>query len=303
MLVMEGKRELNVYSRSEADLRIERTDIWFEDLADGKVRIQVTVHNDGVAPSGPTPIRLESAPLGAFVQWRPLTRLLVPALEPGESHVLSTDIRRPRPTSLGDFDRVPPKVLLTAVSSPGIPQSDPDWLDMLDELLREGRPFERDLAEGRSLAPDLQDLLGRGQPHWAGNIHVFLGSKDVERHMTKALRIYPGCKNMAVLAVGGGKRDAYAFELVGLGANWEANLFDMTNQRTLVADSAAQPIEETRWVESSRGLVLNLTTEPPPDCEAGNLEVHITQRSTQKRAVVEFQLDPSARGSGCFVAK
>src|SRR5439155_23685734 len=37
-------------------------------------------------------IRLESAPLGAFVPWQPLTQLLVPALEPGESRDLSTEV-------------------------------------------------------------------------------------------------------------------------------------------------------------------------------------------------------------------
>jgi hypothetical protein len=103
----------------EAELSVERTDITFRDVAGDKVRIQVTVRNTGLGRSQPTPMRLESAPLGAFVSWQPLARLQVPALEPGESRTLSIDVARPRPTPLGDFNRVPPKKLLTSVNAPG----------------------------------------------------------------------------------------------------------------------------------------------------------------------------------------
>src|SRR6266851_6519720 len=113
LTVIEKSPEL-VRSEYEAELLVERTDISFHDLAGDKVRIQVTVHNAGAHRSPPTPMRLESAPLGAFVPWQPLTRLLVPPLEPGESRELTTEVRRPRPAPLGDFNRLPPKRLLTA---------------------------------------------------------------------------------------------------------------------------------------------------------------------------------------------
>ena len=119
MLVMEKRPALDAPCGCAAELRVERTDIVFHDLAGDRLRIQVTVHNAGEQRSRPTPMRLESAPLGAFVAWAPLARLIVPALEPGESRELSTEVPRPRPIPLGNFDRVPPRRLLTALNSAG----------------------------------------------------------------------------------------------------------------------------------------------------------------------------------------
>src|SRR5207249_2457738 len=85
-------------------------------------------------------------------------------------------------------------------------------------------------AKTASLAPDLWDLLGGGQPHWAGNINVFVGSRPVERHFAKALRVYPDRTNLAMFVVGDQRKpDSYSFELEGLTSDWEAGLYDMTN--------------------------------------------------------------------------
>ena len=305
MIVMEERPELNVRSGYETELRVERTDISFQDLSRDRVRIQITVHNLGDHTSPPTPMRLESAPLGAFVPWQPLTRLLVPALEPGESRELSAEVARPHPASLGDFNRVPPERLLTAVNAPNQPppRSGTGFGGILN-LFRRGRPARssgRDLAGRATLAPDLSDLLGRGQPHWAGNINVFVGNRPVERHLSKALRVYPGRANLAMFVVGDpGKRDAYSFELVGLEPDWKAVLYDMKNNQGLLVNPSAVPIEETQWVESDGGLMLMLATHPPADCRTGNLEVHVTRQSSRKTAVVEFDLDPTAQGPGCY---
>src|SRR5262249_52981078 len=144
------------------------------------------VHNDGPDRSMPTSMRVESAPLGAFVPWQPLTTLSVPPILPGESRQVSTVVARPRPTPLGDVNRIPPKKLRTAVNSPDQPAPQPaaGLISML-RLLRRGQsarsvPGRAD-ADTTSLAPDLWDLLGRGQPYWAGNINVFIGSHPVER--------------------------------------------------------------------------------------------------------------------------
>ena len=305
MVVMEKRPELKVHSGYEAELRVERTEISFHDLAADKVRVQVTVRNVGADCSPPTPMRLESAPLGAFVPWQPLTQLLVPALEPGESRELITDVSRSRVTPLGDFNRVPPKRLLTAVNSPDQPSPQPGTgLGAILNLLRRGQtapPSDRGLAERPSLAPDLWDLLGRGQPHWAGNINVFVGTRPVERHLARALRIYPGRTNLVMFMVGSpAMPDAFAFELVGLAPDWIAALYDVTNQKNLLVDPSNVPIEETQWVESSRGLLVMLATHPPADCATGNVEVHVTRRSCRKAAIVEFDLDPAAQGTGCY---
>ncbi len=171
-------------------------------------------------------------------------------------------------------------------------------------LFRRGqtaRPSGKDLAGRTSLAPDLWDLVGRGQPYWAGNVNVFVGIHPVERHLARALRVYPGRTNLAMFMVGGpGRRDAYAFELVGLAPDWKAGLYDVRNNRNLLVNPADVPIEQTQWVESDGGLIVMLATHPPVHCQTGNLEAHVTRRSCRKTAIVEFNLDPTAQGTGCY---
>jgi len=304
MVVIEKTSEVDIRSGYEPELHVERTEISFRDLVGGRVRIQVAVHNAGVHRSPPTTMRLESAPLGAFVPWQPLTQLVVPALEPGESRDLSVDVARPRPVPLGDFDRVPPKRLLTAVNSPDQPAPSPLGISAMLDLLRRGqaaRPSGGDVSETPSLAPDLWDLLGRRQAHWAGNINVFVGSHPVERHFARALRVYPGLTNLAVFEVGSpGRPDAFSFELVGLSPDWKATLYNVTGNRNLLVDPSDVPIEDSRWVESIAGLLMMLAVQPPADCSTGNVEVHVTRRVPQKTAIVEFNLDPSAQGAGCY---
>jgi len=303
MIAMEERPELVVRSGYEAELCVERTDILFHDVAGDRVRIEVTVHNAGLHRSAPTPMRIESAPLGAFVSWRPLTRLIVPPLEPGESRELTAEVKRPRPAPLGDFNRVPPKKLLTAVSSPDQPSRHPvtGFATMLFRKERPTRPSVGDFPGRASLAADLWDLAGRSQPYWAGNINVFIGIHAIERHRARALRVYPGRTNLAMFLVGDiGRRDAYGFELLGLAADWKAGLYDITNRRSLVVDPADAPIQERQWVESNGGLMVMLASRPPVGSKTGNLEVHVTRRSCQKSAIVEFNLDPGAQGTGCY---
>lgn len=282
---------------------VERTDISFEDVPEGKVRIRVTVHNRSTKYySRPTMLRLESAPFGAFVPWRPVTEFPVRALKPGESLDLITEVPRPHPTPLGSFDRVRPKALLRAVNSPD--QSSTRLAALLEGLaLLAGQRSLRKSARGLSpLPPDLLELLGRANPYWAGNLNVFIGSSPVERHVAKALRIYPGRTNIAVFMVGDMKRrDAYAFEVLGLRPGWEAKLHDGTNNKTLVVGPSDVPVRKGFWVEANGSLIIVLAVCPPPDCREGKLQVHVTRRSCGKTAIVEFNLDPAAQGSGCYV--
>jgi hypothetical protein len=305
MTVIEERPQLNLNLHSElaAELRVERTDILFHDLPGDKVRIEVTVHNEGPGRSKPTLMRLESAPLGAFVPWQPLAVLSVPALDPGESRELSTEVTRPRPTPLGNVDEVPPKKVLTAIGSPDQPSRRPGGgLLAALKLLSRGKTEQPAISKKGVLAPDLWDLLGRAQQHWAGNINVFVGISPIERHLAKALRVYPGRTNLAMFIVGGsGKRDAYAFELLGLNADWKGTLQDVTGNKTLVANPSEKSIQETQWVESAGGqMMMLLAVQPPADCRTGKVEVHVTRRSCGTTAVVEFDLDPSAQGAGCY---
>jgi hypothetical protein len=101
---------------------------------------------------------------------------------------------------------------------------------------------------------------------------------------------------------GSGGRDAYSFELAGLGSDWETGLYDARNNRNLLINPSAAPIEEKEWVEAEGRLLVMLATCPPANCQAGDLEVRVTQRSSEKQALVEFNLDPAAQGPGCYCA-
>jgi hypothetical protein len=171
-------------------------------------------------------------------------------------------------------------------------------------LLRKGRaaraPGETSATSAAPLPPDLLDLVGQDHPHWAGNINVFIGARAVERHMAKALRVYAGRTNLAMFVVGDQRRhDAYAFELVGLAPDWQAALYDISTNRTLLVNPAQPPIQPSEWLEFAGGLMM-LATRPPAGCQVGNLEVQVTRRSDGTTATVEFSLDPSAQGAGCY---
>jgi hypothetical protein len=314
MMVMERRPATPVRSEYEAELSVERTDIWFEDVPGDRVRIQVTVHNRCDCASRPTVMRLESAPLGAFVPWQPLAVLPVPALAPGESREISAKVPRPHPAPLGDFDRIPPQKLLTALSAPDQSPPPPSRMVKMINLFRRQPALQpqtrivtarrNTLVPGnRPLAPDLRDLVGQGrQLHWAGNINVFIGQRAVERHLARALRVYPGKTNSALFIVGERQKpDAYAFNLKGLASDWKSKLSNCTNLATLRADPTSRFLEEAQWVESTRQLLVTLTVRPPADCKNGNLEVHVTERSTRKTVIVEFDMEPSSQGPGCYV--
>jgi hypothetical protein len=89
---------------------------------------------------------------------------------------------------------------------------------------------------------------------------------------------------------------------VGVTPGWIADLYNRTNCKSLVAEPGAGSVEEMEWVESSGGLMMMLNVHPPADCSAGEIEVHVTRRSSGETAVVEFDLDPTAQGPGCYSA-
>ena len=309
MTIVEKAPELEIRSNCQASLAVSPSDITFHDLTADTVEIRVAVRNEGDRRSSSTLMRFESAPLGAFVPWRPLAVLPVPPLEPGESREFRVQASRPHPSALGDFDGVPPTSVLTALtasSNEPSPQAGARMVALLGLFRRQGssRSAGRNaITNAPSLAPDLWDLVGQEQPHWAGNINVFVGNRAVERHFAKALRIYPGRMNLAMFVVGKpGKRDAYAFDLVGLAPDWQAALHDMTDAKALVVGSSDTTFQERQWVEASSGIMMVvLAVRPPVVCEDGNVEVHVTRRSCQKTASVEFNLAPTAQGPGCYV--
>jgi hypothetical protein len=284
---------------TESRLHVAREDIRFRDVAAGQVVIEVTVHNLGSQRSRPTFARIEAAPLGAFVPWRPLMRLAVPAIEPGDSTVLRAHVKRATPEPLGAPDRVPPRRLLTAVGADDQqPRQTVGLQGWLRSLSRTRRPSD---AEAE-LPFDLFDLMARKQTHFAGNLNVFVGQRPVERHLAQALRIYPGRTNIAMFMVGSSKPDAYAFRVAGYGNGWDVALFDASGASSLflgIKDGSI--VKPGTWLDapSMRMMILGLC--PPEWCGRENVEVHVCQRSSGKEAIVEFSFDPAAAGPGCYV--
>jgi hypothetical protein len=195
------------------------------------------------------------------------------------------------PQPLGSPGCLPPRKLLAALD--------------LGDLPSEPSPVERTRLQtppSPHLPADLMEILLQETPHWVGNLNVLVGKTDVERHLARALRVYPGRVNLAWFVVGSGGRDAYAFHLGELGRQWDAKLFDMTTRASLVLKVDETPgIAPDRWIPWEGSQVLLLALRAPQNCTAGTVEVHVTQQSTGRQAVVEFGLDPGAAGRGCYV--
>ena len=288
-----------------ASLRVERTDIDFSNIRPERLDIRVRVTNVGAECSAPTVAVLSAAPLGAFVPWRPLAAAQVPVLEPGASFVVRAEARRPRNQQLGTPDRIPPRQLLVALGADDDEPSRQSQRNVATDLLRflRGRRggsigAVKSIAAGELPADPLQ-LLGRENPHWAGNLNIFIGNQSVERHMAQALRVYPECTNMAMFIVGT-LADAYAFTLRGSAERWEAGLFDITQGGSLLLDDNSTAIDVAKWIELPGCALMMLAMVPPKGASKGTIEVHVTQRSSGQTAVVEFSLDPSAAGPGCY---
>ena len=95
-------------------LLVQRTGIRFHNLDREHVAIEIEVENRGPATSEPASLRLEAAPFGAFVRWRPLATLAVPAIPPRRTQVLRIVVQQPRPQPLGSFSGLVPPALRTA---------------------------------------------------------------------------------------------------------------------------------------------------------------------------------------------
>jgi hypothetical protein len=263
------------------DLVVHRRDIQFHNATRDLVRIDVTVHNVGLARSAPAPLVLESAPFGAFVRWSPLATLRVPSIAPGGKATVSTLARAPRAVPIGDFDGVTPRRLLTATGGGDAERSAAPRVDAPAILAR-----------------DLLEIVGRRTAHWTGNLNVFIGGRAVERHLARALRVYPGKDNLAMFLCGEGP-DAYAFHLDGEGAEWNAKLF-VPGRGVTLALARQNPIQPGDWVELPGAHPVIVCVTPPREAVRGEVEVHVRQRSSGESAVVELSLDADAAGPGCY---
>jgi hypothetical protein len=277
-LLKNRKTRAAVFS-SNAGLAVDRADIVFANITPERVLIEITVHNRGVFPTPPTRAVIQAAPLGAFVPWRPLASVDIPLLLPGDSHTLALEANPVQPVALGRLERVPPRRLRTA-------------------LANDDDPAAR-TSTAAQLPADIFGLLTHANPHWAGNLNIFVGERAVERHLAQALRIYPGRTNLAMFVVGS-RSDAYTFSLHGSGSAWDAELYDLSGAARIAPHrESILPLNER--VQVGQAGMLMLALRPPVDAERGEVQVQVEQFSTGKTAVVEFRLDAKAAGPGCFV--
>jgi hypothetical protein len=280
-------------------LIVRVSDIEFSNVRPDLVDVRITVRNIAHEPSPPTIARICAAPLGAFVPWRLLAIAKIPSLAPDESNVLRVEAQETPHRPLGSADRVPPSRVLTALGQDDENQP----LRPATKALASAPPFATSAASTSvtvsTLPTDLLKLLGQGSVHFAGNLNIFIGGRAVERHRAQSLRVYPGRTNLAMFLVGS-RPDAYAFDLQGSAAAWDAVLFNTTIAKSFVpgGDQAAIPLR--RWIEQSGMSMMVLALRPPKNCEQGTVDVHVKQRSTGETALVEFSLDPAAAGPGCY---
>jgi hypothetical protein len=275
-------------------LDVERTGIRFWSPSPERVHFEVEVHNHGAGWSHPTQLLLQTAPFGAFLPWRPLATIDVPWIEPRHSLVVTKDVPRNASPHAADFSGVIPPRLLAAVGAGGADPAPPGhdarqgmrMLFLLKTMIRCG---------GRmgELAPDLLTMVGREAPHWAGNVNVLIGDRDVERHMAQSLRMYPGRVNLAMFLLGGSAR--YAMRLEGDAAAWEHGLYDGASGVSLLEPDG------TYLFDGQRGVApVFFACRPPEWSKRGTAEVHVERLPTGERAVVEFSLDATAVGPGCY---
>jgi hypothetical protein len=214
----------------------------------------------------------------------------VPALAPRSSAVVSGSAWVPQPAPVAD----PEECWLT---SPSLLQQ------IAEEVAREAR--EEAEREARRLlrrpppvlAADTFALTGRSGQHWAGNIDILMRGKQAERHLARALRVYPGRTNAAMFIVGD-RQDGYKFELSGDVEDWQCELLDMSRSPSM-KPGTAPAIHTSEFMEFTRGAFY-LLMRPPRDAERGEVSVFVTRQSDGKEAVVEFSLDSQAAGAGCY---
>ncbi len=284
-------------------LDVQREDLRFFNVTPDRVRIEITVRNPGEARSEPAPLHVQSAPLGAFLPWRLLTSLTVPAIQPGAEVQLQTEVSWPRIRPRGESSQDPPQNVLTATESDDSADPRPDPLLLERDLRRRSTKRRMSISDKGALgllAPDVVECFGHRNPHWAGNINVFIGECSVERHMAQALRVYPGRTNTAWFFVGTGQ-DAYMFSLEGSSLAQYSSLAHHRYHLCLPqGDAETDVVPEGQWIEAGGRLAMTLVMKLPETCHEGSLMVHVAQRSSGKNATVEFSLDADAAGPGCF---
>ena len=285
-----------IQSQRAAGLEVRREDVRFWNITPQLIRVEITVRNLGHETSRPTEARVEIAPFGAFLPWKPLARLPVPPIRAGGKHTLSLEA-----PPLADGGP-PPSLLATATGAGDADDGTADenglhpFPGAFQRLGRTGLGRSRPLFAARTsmLMNTLMDMLTEVThkgAHWAGNINVFIGSQPVERHLAQAVRIYPGMTNYALFIVGDAP-DAFAFEPRTADELWTVAIRSSLGHETVTPGA---------WIEQEMSTMYGIEMCVPEQATEGKVDIHVRCRSTGEETVVEFSLAADALGPGCHV--
>lgn len=171
-----------------------RSSIRWRSVAKGVVEIEIDLENPESEPTSPGDLIIETAGLGAFVPFRPVTRVALGSLEPGERRQVRTRVRR--------------ESLAVPIAMPSI------FGTLMAEVLRHSH---------QKVQPELIDLMSRSE--WAGNLNVYfdrMPASAVEVHRALDLRVRAGTP-VAIMVVVPDDREAFDIDIRVSDAGWRAN--------------------------------------------------------------------------------
>jgi hypothetical protein len=221
--------------------------------------IEILVENLGTEPSEPRPVRIDVAPFGAFVAWRPLTKVMLPGIPPGGRVVL---------TATGD-DELPRSAY---------EQKRPGRLAMLARVARLLLSPTPTAAAARGFVRALQRESNLEPVKFVGNLDVHVWEcSPVERHMQVASGLQAGAENWSHFAIGDGREDSYTLRLEAE-RDWQVDF---------KPGSWGRPMHGTH-----HHVFVRLV--PPAHAERGRVAIWVRRASTGLEVPVEFELSARA---------
>ena len=142
----------------------------------GLLVVQIDLRNDSSEPTEPDELVIDVAPLGAFVPFKPGTRIAVPALDPWEHRPVHASLWVGDPGDYrGAFSLIRHMTLIT-----------------IRELEARGTPDDQEKIDALR-----RSLLAMRSTNWAGNLNVYFDTdraNAVEVHRARDLEVTAGEK-------------------------------------------------------------------------------------------------------------
>lgn len=208
---------------------IEREGVlWTGGVGDEPLRVRLELENpSAILPTLPGTALLGVAPFGAFLRWKPLTRVSIPSLPPGGRRFVTL-------TAGGEGNRN----LLPSLPTRAFSQDFGAWL------------------LGRAGLAAFRHFKTLNYPHFVGNLNVFVTrNAPVERHVQRAIGLRPGHDNLALFIVGDGKRDSYTFSVKDQEPGWQIELAGIAWERPVELSSSTILLRVSPPVKAETGRI------------------------------------------------